>query len=139
MDREEILSSWGNRKREQIENYSAYVEEGLVNEVDSPFDEIVEQTILGSESFVDRIKREYLLRRCADRSEEPSLLHLQRSFSFEEVIKHVAAAFKVEPECILKRTPGFREARRLAMGCVGARGQTDAIDFLRKHDSPDPM
>jgi hypothetical protein len=73
------------KKCEQIQNYAAYVEEGLRQDLKSPFDDIVEPSIIGSDRFVDWIKREYLLRRSSDRGEEPALVHLPKSFSIDHV------------------------------------------------------
>jgi len=105
-----ILSSWGKTKHEQLKNYAGYVEEGLLKNLESPFDEVIEQSIIGSDSFIDRIKREYLLNRCGDKNEEHSLVHLQQSFSFDEVIDRVSATLGVAPEKILNRSPECRSA-----------------------------
>ena len=113
-----ILSCWGKRKREQIQNYSAYVEEGLLKNLESPFDDIVEQSIIGSDGFIDWIKREYLLRRSGDKGEERALVHLQQSFSINEIINHIGLIYDVDPESIVKRKSAHREARKVAMYCV---------------------
>jgi putative transposase len=113
-----ILSCWGKNQREQIANYAVYVEEGLLKDVESPFDDIVEQSIIGGDRFVDWVKREYLLIRSGDKKEEPALFHLQQSFSFDDVITHVARYFGIDQESVLKRKCGHREARRLAMYCA---------------------
>ena len=84
-------------------NYAAYVEEGLLKNIDSPFDEIVEQSIIGSDRFVDWVKREYLLKRSVNCKEEPARVHLQQSFFFEDVIQHVAKYFGVDRDSILTR------------------------------------
>jgi hypothetical protein len=101
-----------------MKNYTTYAEEGLLKNLESPLDEVVEQTIIGSDRFVDRIKRDYLLNRNADKNEEHCLVHLQQSFSFDEVINHVASILDVAPEVILERKSGQRVARRLGMYCV---------------------
>ena len=43
-----------------MKNYASYVEEGLLKDLESPFTDIIEQSIIGSNRFVDKIKREYL-------------------------------------------------------------------------------
>ena len=75
----------------------------------------MEQTIIGSDHFIDWIKREYLLRRSGDGREEPALIHLQKSFSFDDIINHVAQAYRIDKDSILKRKSGHREARQIAM------------------------
>ena len=101
-----------------MKNYAGYVEEGLLKNLESPFDEVIEQSIIGSDSFIDRIKREYLLNRSGDKNKEHSLIHLQQSFSFDEVIDRVSATLDVAPEKILNRSHGYREACRIGMHCV---------------------
>ena len=59
-----------------MRNYATYVEEGLLKNLESPFDDVVEQSIIGGDRFVDKVKREYLLMRSGDTKEEPALLHL---------------------------------------------------------------
>ncbi len=84
LDRSRILSCWGKKLRNQMLSYAEYVEEGLVRAVDNPFDDIIEQSILGGDRFIDRIKREYLLLRSGNKGDEPALVRLQESFDFEK-------------------------------------------------------
>ncbi len=113
-----VLATWGKSHREQISNYAAYVGEGLHKNLESPFVEITEQSILGSEHFVDRIKREYLLLRSSANGQKPSLIHLQQSYSADEVVGHVAKCYDIAPAFVLRRKSGYREARRVAMYSV---------------------
>ena len=55
------LQSWGPRRREQMAAYRQYVEEGLLRDIDDPSAALEAWSILGSESFIDCIKRTYLL------------------------------------------------------------------------------
>ena len=118
LDRTRILSCWGKRLREQMVNYASYVEEGLLKDLESPFNDIVEQSIIGGDRFVEWVKREYLLLRTGNKKEEPALVHLQQSFPFDDVIRHVATYFGIDTESVVKRRSGFRDPRRLAMYCV---------------------
>ena len=113
-----ILSCWGDKKREQMRNYASYVEEGLLKDLESPFNDIVEQSIIGSDRFVERVKREYLLLRSSQKDQEPDLVHLQQSFMLDEIINHVASEFKIEVGSIVQRRSKHRDARRLAMYCA---------------------
>ncbi len=113
-----ILSCWGKRKREKMTNYAAYVEEGLLKNIENPFDDVVEQSIIGSDRFVDWVKREYLLMRDANKREDAALIHLQQSFDFDEIIQHVVEYFDIIEELILERKSGNRDARRIAMYLV---------------------
>jgi chromosomal replication initiation ATPase DnaA len=90
----------------------------LRKNIENPFDDVVEQAIIGSDGFIDRIKREYLLNRTGDKNEDHSLIHLQQSFSIDEIIIHVSSILGVKPETLLERKSRYCEARRLAMYCV---------------------
>ena len=54
-------------------NYANYVEEGLLKNIDNPFNEMVERSILGSDTFVEKIKRKYLLSRLANYEETANI------------------------------------------------------------------
>ena len=87
-------------------------------------DDLVEQTIIGSDRFIDRIKREYLLKGSGDKREQRGLIHFQESFFFTDIINHIAQFYRGGgPEFIIKRKSGHREARRVAMyfTCVYCR------------------
>ncbi len=118
LDRRRILSHWGKRLTDQMQSYAAYVEEGLLKEVDNPFNDIVEQSILGSDRFIDKIKREYLLLRTGLRRDEPALVHLQQSYDVDEIIRLVAVYYDTAPDSVVTRRSGLREARRIAMYLV---------------------
>ena len=156
LERSPILSCWGKKRREQMKNYATYVEEGLLKNLENPFDDVVEQSIIGSDRFVDWVKREYLLTRLGEKKDEPALIHLQQSFSFEDVIDHVSKYFEVDQAAVLTRKSGHRNARRLAMYCVcaycrnnhnlsematrfsvSASALTQARDSVAKEASPD--
>ena len=57
------ITGMGTNMKEQMKNYRRYVEEGLLKNIPSPFDDITEQSLMGSDSFIDRIKRQFLLSR----------------------------------------------------------------------------
>ncbi len=136
LDCEPVLLRWGDKERQRMQNYGDYVEEGLRKELESPFDDVVEQSVLGSVGFVDWVKREYLLGRQGNKEEEASLGHLQKSFSFEEIIDHVASIYEVGQDLIINRKSCHREARRFGMYsvCYYCR-HTDSLSDLAKRFS----
>jgi len=113
-----VLRSWGSLRKEQMAAYSHYVEEGLLRDIDDPSAALEAWSILGSDSFIDRIKRTYLLTRDADAREEPELIHLQSSLTVAEVVSAAAKACGVSSEAILQRRQGCRLPRRIGMFCV---------------------
>ncbi len=98
--------------------YSHYVEEGLLLDIDDPSAALQAWSILGSDSFIDRIKRTYLLKRDADAREEPELVHLQSSLTVAEVVSVAGKVCGVSSEAILQRRRGCRLPRRIGMFCV---------------------
>ncbi|MFC1854041.1 transposase [candidate division CSSED10-310 bacterium] len=56
VNRRYVLSPWGNVMAEKMRKYRYYVEEGLRTEVEDPLQYVVGQSILGSETFIERIK-----------------------------------------------------------------------------------
>jgi len=95
LDIEPVLDTWGPSRGEQMRNYRRYVEQGLTADLPNPLLDARKQAILGSDAFVDDLKREHLLQRQADRREELTLAHLQRSFSLAEVCNAVRAVYEV--------------------------------------------
>ena len=118
LDYADVLSSWGLRRKEQMVNYRQYVEQGLLRDIEDPAAGLEAWSILGGESFIDRIKRTYLLKRDADAREEPELTHLQSSLAPADILSAVAAACDVSVASILQRRSRSRLARRLGMFCV---------------------
>ena len=113
-----VLSHWGPDIESQMPEYRKYVEEGLLKDVENPFDDLREQSIIGSDSFIDKIKRKYLLFRKKDCREQPSLVHFQSSFSIEEVMQVVSRYYGVDSDSLLSRRSPSRDARRLLMYCA---------------------
>ena len=113
-----VLRGWGTNMKEQMKNYRRYVEEGLLKNIPSPFDDITEQSLMGSDSFIDRIKRQFLLSRDVrprNKNEQPGLVHLQSSFSFDEIVATVASVCQVKSADIIKRRSVERESRRILL------------------------
>jgi len=87
LDAEASLCRWGKSESEQCRNYREYVEEGLGGKVESPFLDVVAQSILGDEEFVNQVTRSQLLGRNADSREEPALRKLQAGLAPEDIFQ----------------------------------------------------
>ena len=98
--------------------YRWFVEQELLRDIDDPSATLEAWSILGSGSFIDRIKHTYLLKRDADAREEPELVHLQSSLAVTHVVSVTAKACGVSDESILRRRQGCRLPRRIGMYCV---------------------
>lgn len=118
LDMDPILSDFPGSRKTRMERYGRYVEEGLLRELASPYAGAAEQTLVGSDHFVDRIRRAYLLHRQGDRREQPSLVRLQESLGLEDVTAAVADYYRLERERLLLRKGAHRQARRVLMYCA---------------------
>ncbi len=108
-----FLSDWGTGRRTQMRRYGQYVEEGLLREPDNPLARLEGQTILGTESFVDRVRRTYVLTRDADRREPSAFERARRSIPFDVVARCVGRQYRVRPESLLTLRDSDRRARSL--------------------------
>ncbi|UCE56905.1 MAG: transposase [Desulfobacterales bacterium] len=92
--------------------YRAYVQQGIEGEIENPFEEVVHQSILGSQSFVKWVKKKLPRRQPR---EIPSLGKLQHDIAVEHIIKEVARACQVRTEDLLDRKTRRKELRQMAM------------------------
>ena len=116
-----VLSAWGESRAEAMKAYRRYVEEGLVRDLKSPFSDAAEQSVLGSEPFVDRIRRRFVLARQAPAPKRSR----QRSLSLTEVARAVAAVCGGDPRELLSRDGGHRIGRGLLMHCAAKHCRSD--------------
>ncbi len=118
VDRRALLARFRGSLRDRMKAYRSFVEKGLVQSVANPFENVTEQSILGRDSFVDWVKREFLLARTADSREEPALVHLQRSRSVPDLAAIVARDYTVDAEQLLVRRSRHAEARAVLIYLV---------------------
>jgi hypothetical protein len=85
--------------------------EGLKTTLDRPFKEIKSQIILGSEGFIDKLKR-YLDREAKIR-EMPALRTLKKTLTIEDVITEIKKHFKIKRESLISKSG--RVMRQIAM------------------------
>lgn len=128
---EPVLGEWSGRMAERMRRYRRYVEAGLLRELESPYAGCAEQSIVGRDSFLDRIKRAYLLGREGNRREEPSLVHLQEWFGLAEITEAVAGLYEIKSAELVRRRSPHREARRLLMYCASRYCRHELKRLLR--------
>jgi putative transposase len=94
--------------------YRRWVEEGLVKELDDPFEAVKWQQVLGDEDFLQQIKD-----RWSQKKTKPRVYSQKRAWSAElgaeEIIKKVGKYFAIKPMEILDRGKRNNAARRCAM------------------------
>lgn len=116
VDIDPVLRTWGANTEDAMRNYRRYVEQGLTVDLPSPFLSVREQSILGSDSFVDTIRRKYLLKRqIRDGREERALKRLVHGLAATDVLDAVASAYETSATELARRRCRQAEARRLAM------------------------
>ena len=117
LNRAFILSSWGKNAKEKISYYRKYVEEGLLSDNSNELSPNDISSIIGSDSFEDKIIRRYLKKSLTDiDSAEQRALAKINSFTVEEIIEAVHKYFKLNcDEAITIRRGADKDARKLAM------------------------
>jgi len=118
--RQETLLSFGGDTPAGMRAYREFVELGLMRDIENPAEVVAARAVIGSEGFLDRVRRAYLLRlrRHGDRREEPELVRLQAGLTPTEVLDAVGAVLGVPRQELLQRKSRQRKARRRAMYCV---------------------
>ena len=121
LKREDVLRGLGRTMRERQSAYAQFVEQGLTKGIWDPWEAAVAQTIIGSDSFVDRIRR--MLADLAEdinvRSESGQHRTLQAWCSLAEVKEAVRAAYGCREEMLLRRRSRNNEARQVLLYLAG--------------------
>src|SRR5437667_11054517 len=119
---EMVLGELGGARKGERLRYRRLVEEGLVREVENPFEAVRWQAVLGNESFVQKL-RDRLKGLHRHRREIPSLRRIGEGARAEEVLEKVAKKFKVQSQRVLKKGERGLEARNVAMWMIGESGR----------------
>ena len=110
----------GPRRAERL-RYRRFVEEGLVREIENPFEAVRWQAVLGSESFVqklrDRIKGLYKQRR-----EITSLRKAMPSIDPDKVLERIAKKYQVNRKRLVARGERGLHAKNVAMWMIWETG-----------------
>ena len=110
----------GPRRAERL-RYRRFVEEGLVREIESPFEALRWQAVLGDESFVqklrDRIKGLHKQRR-----EITALRKAAPSIDADKILERVAERYKVHRARLVARDEWGLPAKNVAMWMIWETG-----------------
>ena len=103
--------------KERQAGYARYVEQGLTEGMWDPWEAGAAQTVIGSDRFVDRIRRGLtdLVENVNIRSESHQQRTLQAWCSLDEVRAAVAAAYGCEGQDLLRRHSRGNEARQVLL------------------------
>lgn len=118
---EVILGEIGGPKAGARLRYRRFVEEGLVREIENPFEAVAWQAFLGSESFGQQIQDRLRGLRRQGR-EVTAVRRGTKRLGAEELLAAVARAYELPPEQLRARGGYGLEARNVAMAVVWERG-----------------
>ncbi len=104
LDRQEVLSHWGDSLMAQQDNYSEFVECGLMHEIGDPFETAAAKTVLGTVKFVDYIRRRLtsLFGNMPLARSQPNRAKLEAWVDIDELINLVCKEFRTSREKVLK-------------------------------------
>ena len=131
---DDILNGFGSGRRRQIQAYRLYVEEGLLREIEDPAAAMQARSLLGSDTFIERVKREFLLKSSLrSRPEQRELARFHGGFALPAVVEAVAGVYGVGAAGLYRRGCRAREARQLAMLAASrhCRGETSLAEIAR--------
>jgi len=103
VEEEMVLDELGGARKGERGRYWRFVEEGLVREVENPFEAVRWQAVLGNETFVQRL-RDRLKGLHRHRREIPSLWRIKEGVKTEEVLEKVAKSSRWTANAWSKRT-----------------------------------
>lgn len=114
VEESQVLDSLGCAARAERLEYRRYVEEGLVHEIDNPFEAVRWQAVLGSESFVQKLRDRIGRNIKAPRREIKALRDMDSVMDSNEVLERVAKKYKLDVMRLVEGEHGL-EARNVAM------------------------
>ncbi len=107
----DVLDYTGEDNKYGRKSYREYVEEGLLTDVDSPFDDIKGHVVLGKPGFVDWLYESVLKNDKPDKTEQSKSRELVKEIRQGLIIDTVCKVFKVEEAEVIRRRSIFRDAR----------------------------
>jgi putative transposase len=99
--------------REQQKDYAEYVEEGLLKDIESPMDNTAAQSILGRDSFIDKIRRKYVIAK--DKTECPQAKRLSSFMKLDTLVGEVVTYYQVDKEVLFTKFQKNNEARQMLL------------------------
>ena len=135
LNRRYILSNWGKTSTDKINNYKKFVEKGLLTDNFKKITPCNINSIIGSESFKDKVIRRYLIKDLSDIDdrEQPVLTRIN-TLTVEEVVYVIASYFKLDTTQLTNRKGCNFEARNMAIFFVGKYcRKSNTVTLLAKY------
>jgi hypothetical protein len=127
LDRQAVLNGWGKTLPEKRKNYRHAVESRLLGDITDPAEEAAARVVLGSEAFIDRMKRAMndLKENLNIRRESTQQRHLMSWRTVDEVVSATSKYYEVPPPELLRKGNRGCEARQvlLYLAAVHCRGR----------------
>jgi len=118
-----VLGEFGARSNSQKGkvSYRRFVEEGLLREIENPFEQLRWQTVLGDESFVRRLSDKLKSHR-AHRREVTGVRRVLRATEPRGLVERVAKHYRIEIKKLLDEPAHGSEARNVAIWLLRQKG-----------------
>jgi putative transposase len=116
-----VLADLGGPRKDERMRYRRFVEEGLVREIENPFEAVRWQAVLGNESFVQKL-RDRVKGLHKERREITPLRRVQVRLEPHEVLEKVARKHRLEAKRLLERGGRGLQARNVAMWMIWETG-----------------
>ncbi len=127
LDRQAVLSGWGATLTAQRKNYRHAVESSLLNDVAELSEQAAAEAVLGSEAFIDRMRRAMndVKENVNVRRESTQQRRLRSWRSLDEVIRAVESAFGIPEKELRRKSNRGCEARQvlLYLAAIHCRGR----------------
>ncbi|MGR3174721.1 MAG: transposase [Candidatus Scalindua sp.] len=108
---EDVLGRTGGDNKNGRNGYREFVEEGLLKDVCSPFEDIKGQVVLGKSGFVDWVYEKVLKGVKPDKAEQSKSRELVKEVRQKLIIDTVCGIFKVSKAELIRRRSVCRDAR----------------------------
>jgi len=110
---EEVLEYMGGDNRKGRERYREFVVKGLAGKIENTLGEVKANAILGTETFIEWVKEQFLDEREWPRKDYPHIRTLQKTIPVEHIAEIVAQGYGVKAQEIVKARSPWREARQV--------------------------
>ena len=114
LETEEILGSFGQKRRKAQRGYGEFVREGMEKGVKRPWEELRWQSLLGPTSFVEEIEKRFLRDREIGLIEIKGLRESRKVVGGEQLMRVICKYYGVEEKDLRNRSHRYTETREMA-------------------------
>jgi REP element-mobilizing transposase RayT len=108
-----VLGYMGGDAKGGKQRYRDFVLSGIGEEVENPLKEARAGAVLGTDSFIDWVRKTFIDGYEWVRKEQPQVAKLKGEVPVKEIARVVGEVYGVKPEELLKVRSSYREARRV--------------------------